>query len=396
VSKTSENVIHGTFDAFERPDGTFGARSHVAILPSVGCAVEVADRIARAVEGTEAVLHHQGCCQMPPDLDRITNALVGLGRNPNVAAVLVVSLGCEGVDAAVVAARIKESGKPVELISIQELGGTVRAVDAGTKIAVRLAREVMTPPRGSAPLSGLTVGVKCGGSDATSGLASNPAVGRALDRLLETGGTAIFGETTEFIGAEDALAGRCATPEAGAALLAAVRATEARANALGVDMRGGQPTPGNIAGGLTTIEEKSLGAIVKSGSQPIQGMLEYGQAPPGPGLWAMDTPGREIEVLAGLAAAGAQVILFSTGRGVPQGFPLAPVVKVCGNPATCRHMADEIDFDASGILEGTKTVNEVGDELFDLLLSVASGKATKSEEIGYTNPVDFHVLGPVL
>jgi altronate dehydratase large subunit len=389
-------VTSTAFDGFARPDGTFGARGHVAILPSVGCAVEVADRVARTVEGTEAVLHHQGCCQMPPDLEAVTDALAGLGRNPNVAAALVVSLGCEGVDPDAVVARIRESGKPVELISIQKLGGTLRAVAEGTAIAASLARESMTRPRGTAPLSGLTVGVKCGGSDATSGLASNPAVGRALDLLVDAGGTAIFGETTEFIGAEEVLAGRCASPGAGEKLRAAVAANEARANALGVDMRGGQPTPGNITGGLTTIEEKSLGAVVKSGTRPIRGMLEYGHAPPGPGLWAMDTPGREIEVLAGLAAAGAQVILFSTGRGVPQGFPLVPVVKVCGNATTCAHMASEIDFDASGILDGTRTVDRAGDALFDLVIQVASGRMTKSEEIGYVNPVDFYCRGPVL
>jgi len=385
-----------TFRGFQRPGGAFGARNHVAILPSVGCAVEVADRIARAVEGTQAVLHHQGCCQMPPDLARVTDALVGLGRNPNVGAVLVVSLGCEGVDARAVAARVRESGKAVDLISIQELGGTLAAVGAGTKIATCLARAAADAARERAPLATLTVGVKCGGSDATSGLASNPVVGRALDRLVDAGGTAVFGETTEFIGAEDVLASRCATREAASSLLSAVRDCEARVNALGVDMRGGQPTPGNIAGGLTTIEEKSLGAIVKSGARPIQGMLEYGQAPPGRGLWAMDTPGREIEVLAGLAAAGAQVILFSTGRGVPQGFPLVPVLKVCGNAATCRHMAGEVDFDASGVLAGTHAVEALGDALFEGVVAVASGEATKSEAIGYTNPVDFYVRGPVI
>jgi altronate dehydratase large subunit len=206
-----------------------------------------------------------------------------------------------------------------------------------------------------ASLSDLTIGVKCGASDATSGLASNPAVGNAVDKLIEESATVIFGETTEVLGAEHILAKRGVDKKVKDKIYEKVEQMENRAKAFGVDMRGGQPTKGNIRGGLTTIENKSLGAIVKGGTKPIQDVLGYGKSPPKPGLYFMDSPGREMEYLTGVVSAGAQIVLFTTGIGAPQGFPIAPVIKVTGNKHTYRKLEEYMDIDVSKIIEGEET-----------------------------------------
>ncbi len=249
------------------------------------------------------------------------------------------------------------------------------------------------------PLSELIVGIKCGASDTTSGLASNTAVGAAADMLLDAGATVVFGETTEIIGAEHILARRASTRDVKDRLLDRVRAMEARAEALGVDMRGGQPTQGNIRGGLTTIEEKSLGAIVKSGTRPIDDVISYGERPPGRGLYFMDSPGREMEFLTGLASAGCQVMLFSTGIGAPQGFPLAPVIKISGNSHTVQMLGEYIDLDVSGIVAGTETVRHAGERVMERTLAVFSGEAVKAELLAYDRAgvnSNIYTIGPTI
>ena len=384
------------FLGYGRPDGAIGVRNYVAIIPSVVCANEVASSIASRIDCAVPILHHQGCCQLPPDLKQVTRTLIGLGRNPNVAAVLVVGLGCEGVSADEVVRGIAESRKPVEKIVIQDLGGSLRAVEQGLEIVGEMALSTSDMEREPFDPSNLTIGVKCGGSDATSGIASNPATGVAVDMIVNSGGKAIFGETTEIIGAEHVLAKCAADEKVAERIYRIVDGMESRIKALGVDMRGGQPTPGNIAGGITTIEEKSLGAIVKAGSSPIKGVLEYAEEPAGAGLYLMDTPGREIDVLAGFTAAGAQVIVFTTGRGVPQGFPIAPVIKVCGNPKTCEHLKCHIDIDVSSIIEGKESILEAGKGIFEEILKVASHKRTKAEILGYDKSVDIYTTGPTI
>jgi altronate dehydratase large subunit len=241
--------------------------------------------------------------------------------------------------------------------------------------------------------------VKCGASDTTSGLASNTATGNAVDRLVRAGATVLFGETTEVIGAEHILVRRACNDKVASELLGYVTAMEARVNAMGVDMRGGQPTEGNIRGGLTTIEEKSLGAIVKSGSMPISGVVRYGERPGAPGLYFMDSPGREMEFLTGLASAGCQVMLFSTGIGAPQGFSLAPVIKICGNANTCRNLGEYIDLDVSRIVAGTESVDEAGTRVLNAVLRVFSGELVKSEILGYDSSgvnSNIYTIGPTI
>ena len=386
-----------SFMGYKRPDGRFGARNLVGIIPSVTCANDVAQAINRQVQGTVAYLHHQGCCQLPPDLERVTDTLISLGRGPNVAAVLIVSLGCEGTDHARMYEELRATGKPVEIIHIQELGGVTKAIRVGTDIARRLAIQVSGLQREKADISNLVMSIKCGASDTTSGVASNCVIGAVSDRLVDLGATVVFGETTEFIGGEHLLARRAVTPEVGQRIYDIVDAMETRAKSIGCDMRRGQPTPGNIAGGLSSIEEKSLGAIAKSGSRPIQGVLDYPTfVMDQKGLWIKDTPGREPEILTGMAATGAQLMCFSTGLGAPQGFPSMPVIKICGNPYTFVRMEEDMDVNAGLVITGEKSIDEVADEVFAKILRVASGEMTKNEAIGYFSAIDIHCLGPVI
>lgn len=385
------------FNGYVRQDGGVGSRNLVGVIPSVVCANDVADAIARSIRGCVGFFHHQGCCQLPPDLDRVTETLISLGCSPNLGAVLIVSLGCEGTDTQRLYEEIKKTGKPVEIIKIQESGGTSKAIAAGMDAAQRLVLKISGQQRTSCDLSKVVMAIKCGGSDATSGMASNCVIGYVADKLVDMGGTVVFGETTEFIGAEHILAGRVKDPCVAEKIVGIVNKMESRAKSLGCDMRKGQPTPGNIEGGLTTIEEKSLGAIVKSGTRVIQGVLEYPERVMSQkGLWIKDSPGREPEILTGMAATGAQCMLFSTGRGAPQGFPSMPVIKICGNPLTYKKMENDMDINAGLIIEGKKTIEEVGEEVIAKMLNVLNGEQTKNESLGYFGSIDIHMLGPVI
>ena len=385
------------FMGYVRPDGKVGARNYVGVIPSVTCANDVAQAICRQVMGTVSFLHHQGCCQMPPDLERVTDTLISLGKSPNLASVLVVSLGCEGTDHERMVKEIAATGKHVEIIHIQELGGVSKAIQAGTDIARRLVIEASGLQRQPVDVSNIVMAIKCGASDTTSGMASNCVIGYVADKLVDLGANVIFGDTTELIGGEHLLARPAVSKEVGDKIFEIVEKMENRAKAIGCDMRKGQPTPGNIAGGLSSIEEKTLGAIVKSGTRPIQGVLDYPEYVTNQkGLWIKDTPGREPEILTGMAATGAQFMMFSTGRGAPQGFPCMPVVKICGNPITYPRMEQDMDLNAGLIITGDKTIEQVGEEAFAKALRTLSGEMTKNEAIQYVSSIDIHCLGPVI
>ena len=385
------------FMGYVRADGQVGCRNHVAVIPSVTCAGDVASAIVRQVTGTVGFFHHQGCCQLPPDLDRVTETLISLGCSPNVGAALIVSLGCEGTDTERLYEMIRATGKPVEIIRIQELGGVSAAIKAGIDAAQELVMEISGMQRQAVDISRVTMSIKCGATDTTSGMASNCVIGYVADKLVDLGATVVFGETTEFLGGEHLLARRAVTLEVGQKILDIVDRMEKRARSLGCDMRKGQPTPGNIAGGLSSIEEKSLGAIVKSGTRPIQGVLEYPERiGERKGLWIKDTPGREPEILTGMAATGAQFMLFSTGRGAPQGFPTMPVLKICGNPNTYERMQHDMDINAGRIITGERSIEEVGEEAYAAVLALLSGRQTKNETLGYHSSIDIYTLGPVI
>ena len=382
---------------YVRPDGQVGCRNHVAVIPSVTCAGDVASAVTRQVAGTVGYFHHQGCCQLPPDLDRVTETLISLGCSPNVGAALIVSLGCEGTDTERLAEEVRKTGKPVRVVRIQELGGVSAGIKAGIDAAQDLVMEISGLQRQPVGIDQVTMAIKCGASDTTSGMASNCVIGYVADKLVDLGATVVFGETTEFLGGEHLLARRAVNEQVAARIYEIVDRMETRARSLGCDMRKGQPTPGNIEGGLSSIEEKSLGAIVKSGTRPIQGVLDYPERVNGrKGLWIKDTPGREPEILTGMAATGAQFMMFSTGRGAPQGFPTMPVLKVCGNPNTYERMRHDMDVNAGRIITGEKSIEEVGEEAFQAVLDLLSGKQTKNETLGYHSSIDIYTMGPVI
>lgn len=383
------------FFGYRRPDGRVGTRNHVLILPTVVCANQVAESISQLVRGTVTFAHQHGCAQLGKDLEQTIRTLVGFANNPNVYGVLVVGLGCEGALPEIVSAGIEKSGKPVRSLTIQEHGGTLASIAAGARIAADLVQRASTEQKVECDVSEILLGTECGGSDACSGLSANPVLGYVSDKLIDMGGTVILAETTELIGAEHILARRAASPKAAEDLMAAIRRTEEGANAMGVDMRGSQPSPGNIEGGLTTIEEKSLGCIHKAGSRPLQEVVSYASCPSMRGLVMMDTPGHDIEQITGMVAGGANVVIFTTGRGTATGTPVAPVIKVASNSETICRMGENIDFSAETVISGEETIEQVGERLFGELLAVCSGKLTKSEIFGH-HEFAINRIGPTI
>ena len=369
------------FWGFERPDGSVGVRNHLLVLTPMDCSYEPARKIAAQVEGAVAVTQHHGCGYD----EMVANALIGTGRNPNVAGVLLVGLGCESLTSEILAEGIRPTGKPMEILVIQEEGGTLRTMERGVRILQGMAQDVADLKREPFPLSRLKLAVECGGSDATSGLAANPAVGVAADMLIDEGGTVIFGETQEMTGTQHILARRAIDEEVGKAIHAMIGRQEARMRAMGVDSR--FMSKGNVEGGLTTIDEKSLGAIRKGGTRPIQGVLENSRAgldyPSRPGLWLQDGTGWDVPSVTHMVAAGAQVVAFTSGRGSTTGHAIAPVLKVTGNPKTYEKMRDNMDINAGTVLDGSESLRSVGERIFGAIVEVASGRKTKAEALGY-------------
>jgi len=370
------------FQGYRRPDGKGGTRNYVLVIPSVGCSQGAAQAISRGFKGVIYLPNILGCGQMGDDPMLIKKTLVGFGTNPNVFAILIVGLGCEHLSVEEIAKGIAPTGKRVEAISIQDVGGTRKTVALGKRIVKEMLEDGAKLNREPIPLSELIVGTECGGSDYTSGLASNPAVGVASDMLVAEGATVLLSETPELIGAEHLLAKRAKTPEIAKQVLDAVAWWENKAIAAGQNIRESDPSPGNIAGGITTLEEKSLGCIYKAGTGPLEEVITYASHPTKKGLVYMDTPAHDIEQLTGMVAGGAQVALFTTGRGTPLGSPIAPVIKITGNRNTFLKMRDNTDIDVSKILQGKETVRSAGERIFEEIISVASGKITKAEKQG--------------
>ena len=314
------------------------------------------------------------------------DVMAGYAANPNVSGTVVVSLGSENCQMDLVVEAIRErTNKPLKQVIIQEAGGTLKAIDMAVRYAKEMVEGASLLQREEFPMSELIIGTECGGSDPTSGLASNPLIGQLSDLIVKEGGTSILSETTEFIGAEHILARRAATPEVHDRIYEIVHRYEKALQLVGEEVREGNPSPGNKAGGLTCLEEKSLGCIHKGGHSPVNAVYDYGkQVEAKQGLVIMDTPGNDPSSVAGIVAGGAQIVVFSTGRGTPTGNPLAPVIKITGNKLTYANMVDNIDVDASPIIYGTKTLESLGDELLKLTQEVACGKQTKAESLGYT------------
>jgi altronate dehydratase large subunit len=361
------------FDGWRRADGRMGIRNHCLVLATVACATGVVREVGRRLPNVVAVEHAHGCGRGGPDLGLQMKTLAGLVQNPN-----VVGLGCEVVSAALLKGVLARSGKPLETVVIQEVGGSRKAADQVEDVARRLLGELESLPREKGTAADLMVGLECGGSDTFSGLTANPAVGKAADRLVELGGTAILAETTEMIGALGPLLKLAESEEVAAKLKAKVERQEAWAREALGPLADVVMAPGNVESGLTTIAEKSLGCVTKGGSSPIREVVDYADRPGRKGLVVMDTPGYDVESLAGMAAAGTQAILFTTGRGTPVGFPAVPVIKISSNSELFKAMPDDIDLDAGTILAG-KSTSQVGEQIMGLLLRVARGEKTRAE-----------------
>ncbi|WP_429888510.1 UxaA family hydrolase [Heyndrickxia ginsengihumi] len=375
VTELVENKLFG----YRRPDGSVGIRNHVLILPTITCATQTAQRITELVDGTVTFIHQHGCAQVGVDYEQTFRTYVGMGANPNVYGVIVLGLGCETHQAYRIAAKVKETGKPVDVVSIQEQGSTLDAIAKGAKIAVRMVQEASMQQRVPIDFSDLIIGTECGGSDACSGLSANPAVGEVSNMIVDLGGTAILAETTELIGAEHLLAARAVNDQVKKRAYEVIEAMEKRSIQMGVDIRTGNPSPGNMRGGLSTLEEKSLGAAKKAGSRPLQELINYAERPTKKGLVWMDTPGHDIEQLTGMIAGGAQIVLFTSGRGTPTGSPIAPTIKISTNTAMFERMNDNMDINAGTVIEGKETPREVAARMLDEIVEVCSGKKTKAE-----------------
>lgn len=373
------------FYGYKRPDGRVGIRNKVLIPPASVCASDTTRIISQQVVGSVTFNNQNGCSQVASDQQLTMDVMAGFAANPNVYGTVVVSLGCENCQMDLVVKAIEErTNKPLKQVIIQEVGGTLKAVEIAVRYAKEMVAEASMLQKEEFPLSELIVGTECGGSDPTSGLAANPAIGAMSDLVVQAGGTSILSETSEFIGAEHILARRAINKEVHDRIYEITSRFEAHFHAVGEDVRQGNPSPGNKAGGITTLEEKSLGCIHKGGHSPINAVYDYAkQVESKQGLVIMDTPGNDPASVAAMVAGGAQVIVFSSGRGSPVGHPIAPVVKVTGNKITFANMEDNIDFCAAPLIYGEKTVEQLGTDLLNMVVETACGKQTKAEALGF-------------
>ena len=389
-------------EGYLRPDGRKGIRNVVAVAYLVECAHHVARRIVDKADDLDVhLIGFPGCYPNAYAL----RMMKAIGEHPNVGGVLLISLGCEAFNREELAKSIAASGRPVETLVIQQNGGTAQTIAKGLEAVARLKEKAAATLRAPMAVDELVVATICGGSDGTSGITANPAVGRCFDRLVEQGAACIFEETGELVGCEHIMAERAVTPELGAEIEACVAKAERYYTIMGF----GSFAPGNAEGGLTTQEEKSMGAYSKSGASPISGLIKPGDIPPSGGLYLLDVvPDGEPRFgfpnisdnaeIVELIACGAHITLFTTGRGSVVGSAISPVIKVCANPDTYRRLSDDMDIDAGRILTGEATLDQVGDEIYAQVLRAAQGERTCSEAMGHQEFIltykSFEPVGP--
>jgi altronate dehydratase large subunit len=374
------------FMGYRRPDGLVGIRNHVLILPTCACGSEVCRVVAQQVNGAVHIINNSGCAEVKVNEDMTQTILTGFAANPNIYGTVVIGLGCENVPHDKLLDNIrKKTNKPVVSFGIQEIGGTVKTIDMAVRAARQMVSEASQLKREPCDMSELILGLECGGSDATSGFTANPALGWVSDRLIEMGASTIMAETIELIGAEHVLARRGATKEIHDQIIMICKNFEEHLAGVGQDCRHGQPTPGNKAGGLSTIEEKSLGCIYKGGHYPIVEVVPEGVRPTKKGSIIMDTPGYDIACNTAMIAGGCQVIAFTTGRGTPTGHAVAPILKITGNKQTFEKMKDNLEVDVSAVTEGKMSIEEAGQVIMDELLAIMNGKLTLAEVYGFSD-----------
>ncbi len=380
---------------YRREDGKFGLRNKVIIIPSVNCANKVCENIAKKCRGAVYINHQHGCSQLEFDALQTRDVLIGHGTNANVFGVLVVGLGCEVIQAKTVAKKIKEVTpyKKVEFLLIQECGGSQNTVKKGIKLVNFMLEQAKAMSKDEGDFSDLVLGTECGGSDSYSGLSANPVLGSLSDFIIDEGGAVILAETTELIGCENILATRAKNNDVAKKLYEKILGYENLVKSYHVDIRGANPSPGNIAGGLSSIEEKSLGCVYKAGTRTLMDVVDYAKPVTSKGLTFMDTPGNDIEQLSAMVAGGANIVVFTTGLGTPTGSAIVPTIKMSSNTFCYENMNDAIDINAGSILDGTKTKEQVRDELVDLIIRISKGKLVKAELNGQ-NDFSIYRLGP--
>ena len=380
------------FWGYKRSEGRAGIRNHVLILPTCVCGSETARIVASQVRGAVNIVFNTGCSDVQANTDMSQKVLTGFACNPNVYGVVIIGLGCETVGHKPLREKIqKMTSKPVVSFGIQEEGGTLKTIEKAVRAAREMAADAGRQQKELCDISELLLGIECGGSDATSGIASNPAVGELSDLLVDLGASTMMSESIEWIGGEHVLAKRAATPEIHNQIIQVCKDYEDHLKAAGQDCRAGQPTPGNKAGGLSTLDEKSLGCIRKGGTRPIVEVLEQAAKPTKKGAVVMDTAGFDISSITSMAAGGCNAIIFTTGRGTPTGNAIVPVLKVTANARTFHMMDDNMDVDLSAIISGEKTYKEMGRELLDVIEDVCNGRLTKAEAYGFSDIAVDHV-----
>jgi len=381
--------------AYLRPGGGAGIRNYILVLSSVVCANRAVAMIKDRADNEEliAITHQHGCSQGGIDREQTLRTLQGTASHPNVAAVLVVGLGCETIKAERIASKALEKEKPCEILEIQNCGGVAKTVQQGLKIVEDFNRLKSSFEREPVNISEITLGVECGGSDSFSGITANPAVGEAADLLISKNGRVILSEIPEMIGAEHVLAEKCINDEVKDKLLSMVKNFEKKALKAGIDIREANPSPGNKEGGITTLEEKSLGCIYKGGTSQIKQVVDYAESPEKDGLIIMNTPGNDVESMSGMAAGGAQIMAFTTGRGTPAGCAVAPTIKIATNSRLYNNMKNDIDINSGEIIDGKATKKDMGEIIFNKIVKVIEGEKTKSELLGQ---FDFSInrIGP--
>ncbi len=372
-----------TLSGYKRADGRVGFRNHILAVSMVSCANSVVLKLAHATNAIP-ITHEQGCIEFEQDHLATKLGLIGAGQNPNVGAVLLVALGCEQTNSSEIMDAIASTGKLVECISVQDEGGASEAIEKGTRIINALQEKISRQERVEVSPESLVVAVQCGGSDWTTALSGNSVIGAVSDLVVGNGGTVLMGEVIGFPGSEHILAARAVNHKVGIGILDMVSELKADFTAqYGQKIQEVNPSPGNKAGGITTLVEKSMGTIKKIGSSPIQGLLRLGDRIPRPGAWIVDarTYGPDAFCLTSFAILGANVTVFSTGRGTPIGSAVMPLIKLSGNPATYKRFKSVMDFDARVVIEG-QSIKKTGECLYEYLLAVANGTLTKSERYG--------------
>ncbi len=367
---------------YRRKDGRVGFRNHLVVLSTAVCANKIVSDIEYHYRDVVTITNPSGCVILPNEVERLKAILLGVARNPNVGGVIIVGLGCESVEAQWFYEQVKDE-KPCAYVRSMDEGSTPNAYDKLEKLVLEMREQLSKEQRVEVSVSDICLGVKCGASDWTTAIASNPAIGFASDLVVKNGGTSLLGETVGWFGGEGVLTRQSRNKETADKIIRLLTVMYDRALSMGRRIEESNPAPGNIAGGITTLKEKALGNVKKVGTSPVDGALDFGEYPAGKGLYMLENAGLDPISLFGLTCSGANVLLYSTGRGTPVGNPIAPAIKLTGSPDAMKLMGVNMDADLTGVVMGSMTLEEAGRLLFDKVIAACNGEPTIAEQLGH-------------